>query len=410
MDYAIRVVLRRFEVVRGAEQSKAVQTTIETAAKQTASSDTVGWRLMRVRPFIYPAAPKAQVITDSQARYFLITSQGLAASAWLASSLNLHTEITCAMGIDHSLVSMCYYYNDDRIRKRTSNPRSFSDYNKDEIQQKTDSIRNFSDIRHGFYSEPLRAHFRKRFAELSVPIETDLVRANPVRQLQHMYDELEWFEPRSKHFGNVHVCFAQQALEYLKDYPTQHDVALMNLIRHPVPRTEAAIKGVLSIATHVQDSDWQKDIDVNKFAETFPGRRDIEKRFGVDFTELRNRAVLYSYYRALHNDCWAGEITTVRETCHVTIERLMNERDYFSWLVREITRGEALATPEYLDKVFSEEHLQSGRHTGRGRSPGPRETYEGWTDWEKYEFSLAMERLKLPDVYAPFGYDLSFVK
>ncbi len=383
LDRVIRVVLHRVDLIKGGAPAKVAR----------AGADSAGWRTMRVRPFVY-SAPAAKA-SEEFPKYFLVTSQGLAASAWLASSLNLHPDITCAMGIDHPLVSMRFYYNEN------------------EIAEKQESIRNLGPMQNGFYSETLRQHFKEKFARLGVPLETDLVRENPIRQLQRMYEELAWFDPHSKYIGNVHVCFAQQALEYLAESPTNRNVTLVNLIRHPIPRTEAAIKGVLSIATHYKDSDWHKGIPegmdaiVDTEAER---RREIERRFGVDFKEPRNRAVLYSYYRALHNDCWGGEIVSIREACHVTIERLMSDRNYFSWLVSELTGHEVVPASDFLDKIFTETHLQSGRHMGKGRSIGPREQYAAWTDWERFEFRQVMERLDLTNVYAPFGYDFSFVR
>jgi len=297
------------------------------------------------------------------------------------------------MGIDHPFVSMRYYYNQE------------------DVQRKIDDVTDVEKIRHGFYRESFRKLYLQRLAAKEISVESDFIRENPIRNLQKMYDELELLFP-AKYYGNVHACFAQQALEYLQDFPTRNDVTLMNLIRHPVPRTEAAIKGVLSIATQYEDSDWHKGITegMHEFTETHPEMcREIEKRFDVDFTNVRNRAVLYSYYRALHNDCWAGEIMTVRETCHVTMERLMADPDYYSWFLWELTQRTIKPSKSYLEQISSETHLQSGRHTGSGRSLGPREQYERWSDWEKHEFLLAMERLDLANVYAPFGYDLSFV-
>jgi hypothetical protein len=395
VDFIVRVVLKRVDVIkqeRPAEFHSDVQAAVPSAPPPLAAAT---WRIIRTRPFLYPARVGAHSGPVGYPRYFLVTSQGLAASAWLASSLNLHPDITCAMGIDHPLVSMRYYYNQDQI------------------QNKMESIRELYPVRHGFYGESLRQHFSQQFADLGVDCPNDLRRENPVRDLQKMFDELTWFEPDSKYYGNVHVCFAQQALEYLREAPTQRNVLLVNLIRHPVPRTETAIKGILSVATHYQDSDWHKGITegIDEFAETHSDmRRDVEKQFGVDFREVRNRAVLYSYYRAIHNDCWAGEIMRVPEACHVTIERLMTDRDYFAWLVWELTGREVVPAPEFLDKIYSESHLQSGRHTGKGRSPGPRVHYEAWTEWERHEFRKAMDRLDLPSVYSPFGYDFSFVR
>jgi len=384
IDKIIRVVLSRLAIVR-AEHDKAV------VVRANAALAAEGWRTLRSRPFVYSAnAPRRGEFP----RYFLITSQGLAGSVWLASSLTLHPEITCAMGIDHPFVSMRFYYNQD------------------EVQRKLDGVTDVEQIQHGFYRDTLRKSFIQRFAAKGINIEGGLVRENPVRNLRKMYDELEMFFP-AKYYGNVHACFAQQALEYLPEFPTRHDVTLMNLIRHPIPRTEAAITGILSVPTHYQDSDWHKGITegIDEFTETHPDqRREIEKKFGVDFTNVRNRGILYSYYRALHNDCWAGEIMTVREACHVTMERLMADPDCYSWFLSEITGGTIAPTKDYLDQIYSETHLRSGRHTGRGRSITPREQFDRWSDWEKYEFRLVMHRLDLASVYAPFGYDFSFVK
>lgn len=398
IDYMLRVVRGRINVVKQLDELRRIQLLQSTAVPPSpftslqAGSCNPAMQTLRVRPYVYPADPARSKAQDNP-DYFLVTSQGLAGSIWLASSLNLHPDITCSMGIDHPFVSMQYYYNKDLMKARM------------------DAVADQGVIRHGFYLESLRDLFKTRFAEKGIALDTNLARANPVRQLQVMYDELEWFAP-AKYFGNVHCCFALQALEYLKEAPTKTDITLANLIRHPIPRTEAAINGILSVATRYKDSDWHRGITegIDNFTETHPEmRRDIEMRFGVDFTDVRNRGVLYSYYHALHNDCWAGEITMCGNACHVTIERLMSDRDYFSWFVWEITQRKAVAPPEYLDRVFSEEHLQSGRHTGRGRSISPREQYAQWTDWEKHEFKQVMERLKLRDVYAPFGYDLSFV-
>jgi hypothetical protein len=88
----------------------------------------------------------------------------------------------------------------------------------------------------------------------------------------------------------------------------------------------------------------------------------------------------------------------------------MKDRDYFSWLVWQLTGGEEVPDAAFLDKIHTEAHLQSGRHTGQGRAPDMRTQYAAWTDWEKFEFKRAMERLDLANVYAPFGYDFSFVQ
>lgn len=395
IDYAIRVLMSRVAQIQAPSETASQETKPPAhPLLQAAESTGLCLRKVLVRPYSYPAAQDSKPTETDEPKYFLITSQGLAASGWLASSLNLHPDITCSMGIDHPLVSMRFYYNDDLIA------------------QKTDGISDVGEIRNGFYSASLRERFKEKFAADGIKLDAELVRANPVRELQKIYDELEWFE-KSKFYGNVHAYFANDALEYLKAVPARRDITLANLIRHPIPRTDAAIRALMSVATLAQDSDWHDGIadGVNAIADTqVEKRHEIEQRFGVDFTEVRNRAALYSYYKAIHNDCWVGEIASVSTACHVPIERLMSERDYYAWFVSEITQQEIVASSDYLDNVFNDKHLQSGRHVGKGRSAGPREYYQGWSEWERYEFKQAMERLDAVNVYAPFGYDFSFVK
>lgn len=87
----------------------------------------------------------------------------------------------------------------------------------------------------------------------------------------------------------------------------------------------------------------------------------------------------------------------------------MNDRGYYAWFVWELSQRTITPSDEYLDQVFSNQHLNSGRHTGKGRSRTPREQYALWTDWEKYEFKLAVERTNMLEVYAPFKYDFSYL-
>jgi hypothetical protein len=390
---------RAEEAAAAADRERQAMLTLQKAAVDAAQKSGArspeGWRVMRVRPFVFPARVASRASGDPT--YFLVTSQGLAASVWLASSINLHPEITCSMGIDHPLISMQFYYN------------------RAELDKRQESIEDFEPIKHGFYSETLRQHFKEKFAQHGVRLGSDLIRANPITNLQTMYDELFWFEPGSRHYGNVHVCFASQALEYLRARPATRDVTLANLIRHPLSRTEAAIKGVHKVATMNSDSDWHAGISegLDKVVDTHAERRrDAERRFNVDFSDPRNRAVLYSYCVAIHNDSWAGEIMSVPEACHLPIERLMSDPSYFSWMLAGLTGGKITADAAYLNSLYTEAHLQSGRHTGmgQGRAREARAQYETWNDWEKFEFKQVMERLDLVNVYAPFGYDLSFVR
>jgi hypothetical protein len=349
---------------------------------------------VRGRARVFPGTDRST--RGTHPGYFFVTSWGLAGSAWLASSLNLLQDVRCSGGIDHPLVSMGWYY-----------------YDGDLIERKLDAIASWDDVRHGFYRAGMRERVRETLTRKGIPIAGSLVREKPIRQLQVMYDELEQFAPGFKFYGNVHACFAVEALEYLAQSPTRRDVRVMNLIRHPLPRTEATFKGLLNVATLHRDSDWHTGIPeaIDGFTELHSEmRREIEKDFGMDFRQVRNRAVLFSYHGVKYNDLWVREIVQFPDLCHVMIERLMMDRDYFSWFVAELTGGELCVPSEFLDRIHSEEHLATGRHIGRGRTPGPRAQYDAWNPWERHEFRQVMKRLDFANVYAAFGYDFSFVR
>ena len=181
IERAIRFTQRRLVMTRPDDQA---------APSPTLMPESPGWQRIRTLPYVYKAPPGAQRPAGDDSRYFLVTSQGLAGSAWLASSLSLHPDITCAMGIDHPFVSMKFYYNHDVI------------------QQKIDGVTRIEELGQGFYSDTLRKHFTGKFAERGIDLQGKLFRPNPVRNLQHMYDELSMHFPQ-KYYGNVHVCFAQ---------------------------------------------------------------------------------------------------------------------------------------------------------------------------------------------------------
>src|SRR6185503_6234130 len=98
VDYVVRVVMHRVDLVRlaqrraeeeaaaadpGNEARLAFQKAVDAIAKKSGAQSSDGWRTMRVRPFVFPASPAARI--SGHPKYFLVTSQGLAASAWLAS-------------------------------------------------------------------------------------------------------------------------------------------------------------------------------------------------------------------------------------------------------------------------------------------------------------------------------------
>lgn len=77
-----------------------------------------------------------------------------------------------------------------------------------------------------------------------------------------------------------------------------------------------------------------------------------------------------------------------------------------------LTQGGLIADQAYLDRVFAPENLGSGRQSTpeNTRPSGPRAQYERWSAWEREECARVIQRLNLPRLYFPFGYDFSFVE
>ena len=123
------------------------------------------------------------------------------------------------------------------------------------------------------------------------------------------------------------------------------------------------------------------------------------------------QAALFVYRQGLQNDVWAEEIREHPHVPRILLERLQDDRDYFAHVFFTLTQGRLSATPSFLDRVFAPENLVFGRQSGEEhtRPPRAREQYDLWSPFEQAEFERVAQRLNLPSVYFPYGYDFSFV-
>ncbi|HLN25163.1 MAG TPA: hypothetical protein VK558_14415 [Patescibacteria group bacterium] len=322
--------------------------------------------------------------------HFLVTSWGHSASIWLAGSLNLHDDILCNCGIEHPLNSFSLYplNKDWQAWRQADWPSLF-----------------------GFGIRPERLELTaEQSARIGAPPPPPS-RRDYDSLPSFVFDELERLADAVPHrvIGNVHGITLPQLVAVQRQASPLFGgrrVPVVNLIRHPVPRTESAIKATM----HYHMDDLKADID-RLIDENAAECRAMERRFKVDFTQPRARTVLHVYRQGLQNVVWAEEIRDFPWIKSVLMERLQTDSDYFATVFGLLTQQRLAITDAYLDRVFSAENLGSGRRGAARqgtRPPAARDQFALWSDFEREEFRRCADMLSLRDVYAPFDYDFSF--
>ncbi len=282
-----------------------------------------------------------------QLGYFLVTSWGHSASIWLAGSLNLHDGILCNCGIRHPIDSFLRYplNQDGAAWMERSTPEMFR-YGVDE-----DRIAFFTDILtqtgHPAVAPP--------------PRESQLLGSYVLDELEMMADTRGYSV-----LGNVHGLILPQLARDLRANPglfKERRVPIANLIRHPIPRTESAIKATV----HYHMDALKVDID-RLIASNLTEFRAMENKFKIDLADPRVRAVLHVYRQGFQNVVWADEIKEYPGIKHILMERLQNEPGYYTQILSLLTQGRIRVSDDDLDKVYSPENMGSG--PGLFSSPG----------------------------------------
>lgn len=319
--------------------------------------------------------------------FFLVTSWGHAGSIWLAGSLNLHQEICSTVGVGHPI-------------------QCFNAYNLHKDVEMILSNLDVGFLRYGFHGPT--AFIPKQLSSFSY-VERDL-NMMPFFIIDELA-EIPYAKP-FKAVGNVHGITVSQLFDCLKtnsDPFKGRPVCIVDLIRHPVGRTESAIKATLS---HIKNNSFDIVSSINNFiSHNAKDCLTIERNYGIDLDEPRTRAAFHVYRQGLQNDVWTSEIKNYPQVYRILLERLQNEPEYFAHVFYLLSSGQLMCDSQYLQTVFAPENLGSGRQT-QGEvnlPPKPSNQYELWPAWEKEEFARVAHRLEMFRYYLPFGYDFSFV-
>jgi hypothetical protein len=255
-----------------------------------------------VDPQLFPfeASPPAHVGTDGPA-YFLVSSSGHSGSIWLAGSLNLHDEVLANVGLGHPLQAFDRYALHKDLAFITEHASQ-------------------AFVGFGF-------HRPTQYLPALPGVET-LPDRDLYRLPWYVFDELEQVPaPRPyRCFGNVHGLLLAHVFPAWQSDPTLfrgRRVACMDLIRHPVPRTESAIRATLWL--HMEESEPAAAAYIDAHAAEC---LDLERRYGIDLDEPRARAALIVYRISRQNDAWAAELRDYPQVRRILLERLQGEPEY----------------------------------------------------------------------------------
>ncbi len=319
--------------------------------------------------------------------YFMVLTSGNCGAIWYASALNLHDEIFAGCGIDHPIES-CFRFNlqkDGSRLLRASTDRQF---------------------RFGANRDIMRGVLSDHGMSLSIP-------PRDYAGLPHfVFDELEDLPGASKlaSIGSVHAFTATEFARHVamnRELLGDRKVVTVNMIRHPVPRTESFMKAF----AYYQVEEHRSVIDAY-INQNLPEWLQTERQYGISVEDPRVRAVIFTY-RIGNSMVWvADELKQFHAMKALKLEDLQSDPTYFAESVTLLSSGRVKPDQTYLDKVYTPENLGVGRRGAipdGSRPPGDRLQWDLWSDWERREFSHACRRHGVIDIYSAHGYDLSYV-
>lgn len=204
---------------------------------------------------------------------------------------------------------------------------------------------------------------------------------------------------KAKIYGMVHAYAAHHLVQWPQLANPTISPNVVNLIRHPVNRIESM---KLQLMHETKFSKGVKENLENHFdAYVDPAMRpDICDLADVDYTNLEARSFIYAASSVLVFD----EMDLAVDTLHLAMERLVSDRNVFSWLVMHLSGGAASASPDYLEKVFS-----MGRRNHRSEPVSAADQFMCWAPWQANVAKLLMENYNAENLYQRFGYDFSFL-
>lgn len=333
---------------------------------------------------------------------FLVLTSGNCGAIWFASALNLHPGIFAGCGAYHPIESLFRYdlKKDGPALLRASTQAHY---------------------RYGAHPQKM-ARLLAEYAKKGItPPSRDYARLP-----WYVLDELRSLPTVDAYpaVGSVHAFTLTRLAECRRQDPALHthaDLVIANMIRHPVPRTEAFTRAFekYQIDPPTEGDELDASLPYVTYREAIRAWVDehldecraLERTYGISMEDPRVMASLF-VYRMGHVVTWvAQELRAFSGVPALKMESLQEDRAYFARAVALLTAGRVEADDDYLDEVHRPEHLGVGRRTAADgtRPPDARATWEAWSEWERAEFRATCARDAIADIYAPHGYDFSFL-
>jgi hypothetical protein len=205
----------------------------------------------------------------------------------------------------------------------------------------------------------------------------------------------------ARHYALVHALTVPELAEKLGKDLSIGRIAVVNLVRHPVPRINSFhAEWLLGDTAHYERvrgyliQRWRQDAIFAHYRER------ILQKFAVDFTSL-NEMLFVMARHWLRYDL----VDFKYPVRHFAFERLILDRFYLAELLRSSFGPAFVVTDEYLDAIG-----RVRRRNARTLKPlDSRGAYAAWHEWQRYCFSIVLEDVDLSCVYADFDYDFSFI-
>lgn len=281
--------------------------------------------------------------------FFLVTSYGRTATYWIAANLHKHPDIACNHGPSLSLSSLDY------SGKQVSGEVAL------------DIHKNIS----GFHNALLMDVF-------------DFVKKNK----------------KAKYIGNVHGYAASSVRAIQSMCPELEAVKVANITRHPLHRIESQKNRLLKEVKHDK---YLLDMFLHSF-DTFVDSSIIDNlmsKYNIDLSCIYNKVYLYSASLIPYHD----DLDYSANYTNFTMERLLNDRDYFVNFIHYITGYNVELSHDYISNVFA-----SGKMNESDRvDETAYDMFQNWPEWLKYTCSLIFQKYNIVNKYAMLGYDIGYI-
>ncbi len=278
--------------------------------------------------------------------FFFITSYGRTGTTWLGDILNNHPDICC------------------------SHARTFPPINR-------------------YGADRDRDHLRKAWENHPIFCKT------PLQDWIESHSSLK----KARFYGNIHAYNAYELTQKIKEQRPRCRIKMVNLLRHPIVRIQSLSQHWI---LNCKENGVMRQFAEEKFlsSEQFHELEmcaESHKKAPLDFNDkLFVDAVL-----VLYNDYNDFSIPIA----HIPCERLFSDVDFLLFTIRQLTSFDISFDDGYINFIRDSEPKNVISNIPKTAEL----IYQEWEDWKKKLVNDVFLTRNIFNLYAFFGYDLSFI-